>query len=225
MGLGMLFFTASVVGLTGAMAPGPLLTLTVAETARRGFWAAPLLMVGHAVLEGALIVALTMGLAAYLLMDRVTGVIALLGGVFLLWMGYTIARDALLHRVSLEAADQAAAGRDRTARAPIGAPRLIGLGILTSISNPYWSLWWATIGLGYITLSLEQGTLGLTAFFSGHILADFFWYALVAAAVVGGRRFLTPAFYRGVLTVCGVFLVGLGGYFIHTGLLRFGFLG
>lgn len=225
MGLGMLFVTAFVVGLTGAMAPGPLLTLTVAETARRGFWAAPLLMVGHAILEGALIAALTMGLAAYLVMDRVTGVIALLGGAFLLWMGYTIARDALLRRVSLESTEQAAVGRDAAARVPMGAPRLLGLGILTSISNPYWSLWWATIGLGYITLSLEQGTLGLASFYTGHILADFFWYSLVAAAVVGGRRFFTPAVYRGVLAICGVFLVGLGGYFIHTGLLRFGLLG
>lgn len=230
MGLGMLFVTAFVVGLTGAMAPGPLLTLTVAESARRGFWAAPLLMTGHAILEAALIVALVMGLAAYLVMDQVTGVIALAGGAFLVWMGFTITRDALGRRVNLQVAAPAAlppagAGSGPAVRAPLGAPRLVGLGIVTSVANPYWTLWWATIGLGYITLSLERGLLGPTAFFAGHILSDFFWYSLIAAAVVGGRRFFTPAVYRGVLAVCGVFLVGLGGYFVHTGMLRFGFLG
>ncbi|MBV1769167.1 MAG: LysE family transporter [Eubacteriales bacterium] len=223
MSLELLFITAFVVGLTGAMAPGPLLTLTVAEVAKRGFWAAPLLMVGHAVLEGALIIALTLGLATYLIMNEVMGAIALLGGIFLLWMGYTIARDALKNRISLSSTQEAAT-TDRTTRVPMGAPRLMGLGILTSVSNPYWSLWWATIGLGYITLSLEQGSVGLAAFFTGHILADFFWYGLIAAAIVGGRRFFTPAIYRGVLTVCGVFLVGLGGYFINSGIVRFGLI-
>lgn len=225
MSLGLLFVTAFVVGLTGAMAPGPLLTLTVAETARRGFWVAPLLMTGHAILEAALIVALVMGLAAYLVLDRVTGVIALAGGAVLLWMGYAITRDALLRRVSLEAAARSAADDYPAGGALLSVPRLVGLGIVISISNPYWSLWWATIGLGYITLSLEQGLLGPVSFYSGHILADFSWYCLVAAAVVGGRRFITPAIYRGVLAVCGVFLVGLGVYFVHTGLLRFGFPG
>ncbi|MDA8097667.1 MAG: LysE family transporter [Clostridia bacterium] len=224
MSLELLFITAFVVGLTGAMAPGPLLTLTVAEVARRGFWAAPLLMVGHAILEGTLIIALTLGLAAYLVLNEVTGAIALLGGAFLVWMGYTIARDAIKNRISLASTEEATAALDKITRVPMGAPRLIGLGILTSVSNPYWSLWWATIGLGYITLSLERGTVGLTAFFTGHILADIFWYGLIAAAIVGGRRFFTPGIYRGVLIVCGVFLVGLGGYFIHNGMIRFGLI-
>jgi len=91
-------------------------------------------------------------------------------------------------------------------------------GILTSISNPFWMLWWATIGLGYITLSLRSGYIGLTSFFTGHILADLVWYSLIAAAVAGGKKFLSDGVYRAILVACGVFLVGLGGTFLYYGL-------
>ena len=43
--------TSFIVALSGALMPGPLLTVTVGEAARRGFWAGPLIIVGHALLE------------------------------------------------------------------------------------------------------------------------------------------------------------------------------
>ncbi|MDI6907878.1 MAG: lysine transporter LysE, partial [Thermoanaerobacterales bacterium] len=59
------------------------------------------------------------------------------------------------------------------------------------------------------------------SFYTGHISADFLWYSAVAAVVAGGRRFLTPLLYRGILALCGGFLVFLGGYFIYSGIVRF----
>jgi threonine/homoserine/homoserine lactone efflux protein len=216
----MIFVTSLIVGLTGAMMPGPLLTVTVAETARRGFWAGPLLILGHGILEVVLIVALVAGLAAILVRVEVTAVIATIGGAFLIWMGYNIVRDVLRGRVRLAVAEKTDFGTEvaavRPAAAFSGVPRLVGLGIVISLSNPYFTLWWATIGLGYITLSLERGAAGLAVFFAGHILADLAWYSLVAGAVAGSGRFLTPGIYRGILVVCGSFLVLLGGYFIWS---------
>ncbi|MEW5762952.1 MAG: LysE family transporter [Bacillota bacterium] len=224
MDAGAIFVTAFIVGLTGAMTPGPLLTVTVAEAARRGFWAGPLLIVGHGILEGSLVLGLAAGLAAVLKLPFVTGAIALVGGVFLLWMGYTITRDAVQGKLSLEAIDPPADGKPAAVSARYGA-RLVGLGVAVSLSNPYWSLWWATIGLGYVTFSLERGGMAPLVFFTGHILSDFAWYALVAAAVAGSRRFLPPVVYRAVLAVCGVFLIFLGGYFLYSGLVKFHLLG
>ncbi len=208
--------------------PGPLLTVTIGESARRGFWAGPLIVAGHAVLELALILALVGGLSVLLTMTVVSQVIAVLGGAFLLYMGAGMARDAAAGRVSLEMAGNGGQGCNHSEsreesngfRTPAVQRRMhpVLAGILVSVSNPYWTLWWATVGLGYITLSLQKGTLGLTSFFTGHILADLVWYSLISAAVAGGRKFLSDRIYSRVIVACGIFLIGLGGYFLYYGI-------
>ena len=95
---------------------------------------------------------------------------------------------------------------------------LVLSGILISLANPYWIVWWGTIGLGHITIALKAGVIGLTSFYTGHILSDLVWYSLVGAAIVGGRRFFSDSVYRGILLFCGIFLVGLGIYFIYYGI-------
>jgi threonine/homoserine/homoserine lactone efflux protein len=221
--------SAFLVGFSGAMMPGPLLTVTIGESARRGFIAGPLIVVGHAVLELALILALAGGLSFLLTGGGVARVIAVFGGAFLAYMGWGMYRDARTGRVSLpvkqgvaeEAPDgeKAAGSGEFTAKTmPVrrGLHPVVS-GILVSLANPYWILWWATIGLGFITLSLQSGFAGLASFFTGHILADLTWYSLVAAAIAGGRRFISDSIYRGILVACGVFLVGLGVYFLYYG--------
>ena len=223
--------SAFIIGFSGAMMPGPLLTVTISESARRGFIAGPLITLGHAVLELALVLALAGGLSFFLTRGGVAQAIAIFGGAFLVYMGWGMARDALTGRVSLPvkqgaadgdapAGDKAAGPAASQAGALPGSGGLhpVAAGILVSLANPYWLLWWATIGLGFITLSLKSGYAGLTSFFTGHILADLAWYSLVAAAIAGGRRFITDRVYRGILVVCGVFLVGLGAYFLYYGL-------
>ncbi|MGE5453909.1 MAG: LysE family transporter, partial [Methylocystaceae bacterium] len=203
--------TAFMVGLSGALMPGPLLTVTITETARRGFRVAPQLMLGHALLELVLVVALVTGLAALLAYEAVSGVIGLIGGAFLLYLGWGMVKEAYQGTLSLTTAaseDQAIMG---TGLHPIIT------GAVVSLSNPYWSLWWVTVGLGYVTIALGKGTAGVAAFYSGHIMADFAWYMAVAGAVAGGRKFLSNSVYRAVIGVCGLFLLGLGLYFIRYG--------
>jgi threonine/homoserine/homoserine lactone efflux protein len=90
-------------------------------------------------------------------------------------------------------------------------------GVLLSLANPYWLLWWLTIGLGYVMFSAKYGLPGVGLFYTGHILADFVWYSLVSGAVAQGRRFLSDRLYQGFLACCGFFLVGFGGYFGFQG--------
>ena len=204
-----MFVTAFIVGLSGAMLPGPFLTTAIAETLQRGFWTGPLMVLGHAILELALVLALLAGLATYLVRSDVTAVIALLGGAFLIFLGFSMSRDALGSRISLDAL-QASAVRESHIH-PIIA------GFTVSFANPLWHLWWATVGLSYITLAMRSGTIGLVSFYSGHIAADLAWYSLVSLAVSGGRRFMNQSMYNWILLGCGLLLLGLGGYFIYLG--------
>ncbi len=196
------------VALSGALMPGPVLTVNIAETAKRGFWAGPAVVLGHGIAELVLLAALCRGLSELLEKDIVTAVVGIIGGLVLLWMGIGIIRGARHQSISMDAT----AAKSRFILAPVWA------GMLATISNPYWLIWWATIGASYVLLSLPQGIAGVGYFFSGHILADLLWYALISAIVATGRRIISDAIYRGILIACGIFLIGLAGYFFVSGL-------
>jgi len=197
--------TSFIVALSGALMPGPLLTVTVGEAARRGFWAGPLIILGHALLEAALVLLLLAGVGAWLHRPAILGLVGVLGAGMLGWMGLALMRAARSSRLELEQQDGAGLH-------PVLA------GALLSLANPYWLIWWLTIGLGYVMFSWKYGLAGVALFYVGHILADFAWYTLVSTAVARGRRFLSDNLYRGFLAGCGVFLVGFGGYFGFQGI-------
>lgn len=210
MSITALIITAFMVGLSGAMMPGPLLTATIAESTQRGFWAGPLIVLGHALLEFVLILALLAGLSTILTKDLAGLVISLAGGAFLLYLGFTMLRDTLTGRVSLET--------NASAKTSASLMHPVPVGIFISLSNPYWIIWWATIGLSYLTLAMKNGPIGIAAFYGGHITADLFWYSLISGLVAGGRKFINQQVYKLILAWCGLFLFVLGFYFIYTGL-------
>jgi threonine/homoserine/homoserine lactone efflux protein len=207
----LLFLATSwwLIGFTGAMMPGPVTTLIVTETARRGFIAGPLITIGHALLELAMVVALVFGLGDVLKQNAVAGTIGLLGGLFLLWMGFDIVRSAWQGKVSFDTT------RDVSASSS-GNPIIAG--ILTSVANPYWILWWATVGAAYLITFRAFGIVGIVAFYIGHTLADWVWNNVVAFVVATGRRVMTDRVYRGILIVCGAFLIVLSFYFVSSGI-------
>ena len=184
--------------------PGPLLTATISESSRHGFVTGPLMIAGHAVLELALVIAFLLGLAPFFQQPVAFVATALIGSVILFWMAFGMFRSLPSLRLSWE-------GDKKRRNHPMIS------GILMSVANPYWIIWWATIGLGYILYSWRFGFWGIASFFVGHILADLIWYSLIAAAVAGGRHFLTNRLYRGLIAVCAVFLIVFAGYFAYAG--------
>jgi threonine/homoserine/homoserine lactone efflux protein len=204
-----IFTTSLFVGFSGALMPGPLLTVVISGSARRGFWEGPALVLGHAVAEFLIVAALAAGLSRLLKRNLVAGLIGLLGGAFLLWMGFGIVRSAWWGTVSLEQATGAEAGLQ------LGP---VITGIVVSISNPYWVLWWATVGASYVALSLGRGPLGLGSFYFGHILSDLSWYSLVALLIAKGKTLLSQPIYRLILLGCGLFLIALSIYFVYSGI-------
>ncbi len=200
-----IFCTSFVIALSGAMMPGPLLTATISETSRQGFKAGPLLILGHGILELLLVLALILGLAPLLKRQEVFIVTAFAGAIVLLWMAIGMLRA--INNLHIDWRRESA-----------GSNNLIMTGALLSIANPYWTIWWASIGLGYILYSQQFGILGVVFFFLGHIIADLAWYAVVSLAVDRGRHFLTDRVYRTVIGICASFLIVFACYFAYAGL-------
>lgn len=203
-----IFVTSFVIALSGALMPGPVLTVTISESSRRGFWAGPLIIVGHGILELALVILLLLGLGPYLRKDIVFGIVGLSGALILIWMAVGMFRSIPSLKFSMES-DAEATGN------------LVWAGILTSIANPYWTIWWATIGLGYIVYAMKFGAAGVIAFFAGHILADFAWYSAVSLAISKGRSFISDKMYKGIMAVCASALVVFSGWFAFMGVQKF----
>ncbi|MDP3047711.1 MAG: LysE family transporter [Chloroflexota bacterium] len=205
-----LFSTSLVVGFSGALMPGPLLTAVIAGAARDGFWAGPALSLGHAIAEAGIVLGLAFGLARLFKNRWVSGTIGLVGGLFLLWMGYDIAQSAWTGAVSLQMATSG------TASQPGWGSVLTG--VVVSVTNPYWILWWATVGANYVLLGMKEGPLGLGSVYTGHILSDILWLVFVSFVVSSGRALMNDLVYRGILLVCSLFLIVLGLYFARSGL-------
>jgi threonine/homoserine/homoserine lactone efflux protein len=204
--------TSFILALSGALMPGPLLTITVAEAAQRGTRAGPLIITGHAILELLLVVAIIMGLGPHLKTPLVIGTISLGGGIILLGMGVDMMRKAS----TLSLQQEVITNRQKT----FGHPVI--LGFVGSLANPYWTLWWLTIGLGYMATAKQFGVPGLIAFFLGHIAADYSWYVLIAFGISQGKTIIPDKGYQIMIRCCGIFLAGFGCWFLVTAVQHFG---
>lgn len=234
--LATVFATTFAVSLTGALSPGPVFALTAREAIRRGFWAGPAIAAGHGLLELATVVALAAGLR-YVVDDAFVAPVALFGGAVLLWMGADLLRTAPrgrleLSREQVEAAEGepfgaargalVAAVTGRNAPVTLTGPRSLGLtmaaaGVVVSLSNPYWTLWWASIGTDYLRRALDAGAAGVPVFYIAHVLSDLLWLSFVAFVLASGRRVVTVGLYRALLGGFGLLLLALGAWSVATG--------
>jgi threonine/homoserine/homoserine lactone efflux protein len=200
-----IFISSFIIAFSGAIVPGPVLSITITESLKRNFWAGPMIVMGHGILEILLIVFLVAGFADFMNNKKLLSVVGILGGLYLLWMSFSILKDLPNMKMEFEATPHTRGG-------PVWA------GIMTSLANPYWILWWATIGLGYVIISMKHGYVGVVIFFTGHILADLMWYSVVSGLIVKGKRVLSVRVYRGMIAACAGMLILFGVTFSLWGI-------
>ena len=206
--LPVVFGVALVTGFSGAVVPGSLLAVVVRETMRVGWSAGPIMMVGHALLELVAIALLITGSIRFARSPATRGIIGLVGGAVLLYLGYqTFLIPGEVGSEALRAGAEGMAGSG-------GWLRLVWLGALMSMANPYWWLWWATIGAAHTGWAIRRGGAGGATYFTGHILSDVLWYSAVSIALGAGRSLLSPTIMRAIYVACAAFLLALGAVFL-----------
>ena len=219
------------VAIGPVVSPGPISTAVVTEGVRRGLRVGPLISTGHALVELLMVGALALGMGQVLKHPALAAGVGILGGLFLLWMGGTMGWSALRGRSRLPRAvdgeypepdfgelSRVVEGCATLRLAQGGFRSLIGLGVATTVGNPFWYVWWIGVGGGYVLASGQQGLIALAAFYLGHISADYAWNTLLATVVASGRPWLNDRVYQALLVVCGAFLVYTGLRFIWAGI-------
>lgn len=196
---------AWMIAFTGAATPGPMLALVIGQTLAQGMRAVLFILLGHALLEAVLCGGIALGLAAALRKPRVRGGLAVIGGIMLGLMGLDIVAHAA--EMSIETASAN----------PKSALLLMAAGVGVSISNPYFTGWWATIGTGQVATFGLKSTTDYILFWFGHELGDIVWFVFVAAILVLGKAWITDPVYHLLLWGCGGAVVGLGLIFLGVG--------
>ncbi len=204
--LAAIFFSSMLIGFTGALMPGPMFSVCVSESYKKGFLAGPVMVLGHAIPELCLAILFALGLNRFLEDKAVVGVISVLGGAFLVWLAFSVFGEA---RQGITV--------DLTVKQDVGWGPLVG-GLWSSVSNPGWIVWWATIGAQYIVLSLKHGIIGMVVFFAGHEMADLIWYSSVSFLVSRGRGRIPDRFYHAVLYACSALVLVFAVMFILNGI-------
>lgn len=195
-----IFLVSFTIALSGALMPGPLLTAVISESIRRGKYAGPLISLGHAILEIFMVILILFSLNRFVHNPVILKSIALLGVLILFITGIQM----LFSLRKLEVEFKEVTGK---------VTGLVFTGITMSLANPYWTIWWMTIGLGLVLSAQKAGMIAIGVFFIGHILADFAWYTAVSLMVSRGRSYLSGDLYRTMIGACAVILIVFAGYF------------
>lgn len=186
------------IGFTGALAPGPTLVATI-NASLNGNWTAGLkVSLGHIVIETAIFFLIILGLAS--VASPYTTAIAIIGGIALIVFG-------VMTIGGCRSAGMSAAPAQGTA-SPYWA------GFLTSAANPYFWIWWLSVGSALLINALAGGTLLAVVFMIGHWGADISWYLFVSTAVAKGKTILSEGTYHCIMAACGVFLVLFGLWYL-----------
>jgi len=190
-----------VISLSGVMMPGPMFAVTVAKSYKSQF-AGTQIALGHAVIEVPLILLIYFGFARFFESNIAQLVLGILGGAMIIWLGIAMFRAR---------AEVVQGGKDLPYNAFIA-------GILTSGFNPFFLLWWVTIGSMLIMKFLDFGTTGLIVFIVVHWLCDLVWLSFVSVLVYRTHSLWGHKLQEGIFIACSLLLVGFGGWFMISGL-------
>ncbi len=191
-----------VISLSGVMQPGIVTAMAIAK-GYKSPWAGSYVALGHAVIEVPLIMLIYFGFGQFFQNTIVQLVLSIVGAAMIIWLGIAMfrARNEVVHL-----------GKDL----PYNA---FTAGIITSVVNPFFWIWWATIGSMLIMKVHSFGTTGLIALIFAHWLCDLVWLSLLSVLVYKTQRFWGRKIQEGIFIVCSLLLVGFGGWFLVSGIL------
>ena len=199
-----LLFLAMVafVSLSGVIMPGPVFAATVAK-GYSDLKAGLKIAAGHAVIEIPLIAAIFLGFDTVLNDPNVFALVGVVGGLLLLYMGAEMVRS-----------------RERLVRGNAEVRySSFTAGILTTIANPYFILWWATVGAALITGAVQFGLIMLPVFAIVHISCDFGWNHFVSVTVFKSRGLWSEKRHHYLFAISGVIMLFFAVYFITSSIL------
>jgi len=184
--------------MSGVMAPGPVTAATLAAGTRRGdagVWIA----VGHGVVEFPLMGLILAGASSWFGSAAFRTGTGLAGGAMLVMMAGLMLWGP----------------RRSAAAEPVRIGRPVWTGILLTGGNPYFLLWWATVGLGLSTQAMALGAMAFVLFAVVHWVCDLAWLTALSLASRKGITLMGPRAQRVVTMICAAAMAVFGVWFLY----------
>ena len=193
-------------GVGAGLAPGPLLALVITTALSRGF--RPALRVAFVPLVSDSVIVVLSVFVVHALPTRATGVLGVVGGLFVLWLGIEALREL---PAELEAAPSSGTVEFRK-------------GVLVNLLSPHPWLFWLTVGGPILVAAWASNPVAGVAFLVSFYAVLVGSKVVIAAVVSGGRRKLSPRALHRSHQVAGVLLLLTGALLVteFTGTLLHG---
>jgi threonine/homoserine/homoserine lactone efflux protein len=195
--------TVIILSASGALAPGPLFFVTVSHGIKSGTKSGILFSIAHSLIEFTLVMLLALGLLSVANVPAVRLTVGIAGGAALIIFGAMQIRSSFSYNP-----EETKTGQSATRS-------LLLLGLALTGLNPYFIVWWLTVGANLIFISLEfAGLAGVVFMYACHIWIDYAWLILVSGFAKRSSKIIQFKWYRILMAVFGAILIYYGFSFL-----------
>jgi threonine/homoserine/homoserine lactone efflux protein len=194
-------------GLSAGLAPGPLLTLVISETLQHGVKSGVKVALAPLITDLPIILLTFFTLVKLSNLHDVLGVFSIVGGLFLLFMGYDT-----MHPKRLEL------------NTYVKKPRSLVKGILANALNPHPYLFWLSVGAPTMVKAMKTSTMAPLAFICGFYTLLLGSKVLLAIVVGKSTSFLEGNVYLYTMRLLGLALCVLAFALFRDGLKLLGWI-
>jgi threonine/homoserine/homoserine lactone efflux protein len=223
-------FAAEVIfiSVSGVLSPGPLFFANLIYGSKEGFYSGVKIASGHTIVELLLVILLAAGIfgfSYFKLTSESIRIIGLVGGTAIIIFSTSQITNIIKRRRNIDVAnDKNKSSYSYFSKISNKGRRLerpFIIGLTFSALNPFFIIWWLTVGLKLISDSVYLFGIveGILILFSFHIWMDYAWLSVTAYLMSKGRLILKERLYQYFLLSISFVLASYGLYLVVENIL------
>ena len=189
-----------IISASGVMSPGPLFAANITYGLREGFRSGIKIAIGHSIVELPLVILLGIGVFSLEIFPEFRVIISIFGAITL--FGFAGIQIKSIFKKNTNISTK-----------PKHGPIITG--ILFSALNPFFIIWWLTIGFKLISdAMLIWAFAGILIVFVLHIWMDFVWLGMVAFFASKSVKIISNRNYKIMIAGLSLILIYFGIIFL-----------
>jgi threonine/homoserine/homoserine lactone efflux protein len=189
-----------VISASGVMAPGPLFAANISYGLREGAKSGIKMAMGHTIVEFPLVILLGIGVFSLEIFPEFRTIISIVGAITLFVFALVQIKTVLQNNKNITST-------------PKHGPLVTG--IVLSALNPFFIIWWLTIGFKLISdAMLIWAFSGIVIVFFLHIWMDFAWLGGISFIASKSSKILSNRNYKFIMIGLSLLLVYFGITFL-----------